>query len=363
MRRLIFFCIFSLFILFGFCRALPLNEIKLPQGFHISIYATVPNARSMALGKNGIVFVGTRKSGKVYALVPAQNFSKAEKVIQIAQNLNQPNGVAYYKNDLYVAEITTILRYKNIEANLTPAPKPTVVTDKLPTAVHHGWRYIGFGPKGWLYVAIGAPCNICIKKDPRFASLSRMKPDGSDFQLYATGIRNSVGFDWDPNTHYLWFSENGRDWLGNDIPPDEINVAPKKGLNFGFPYYYGNRIADPHYAKRPSSANMVVPAYELPAHCAPLGLRFYTGTQFPQQYHHSIFVAEHGSWNRLGKVGYQVINLQVKGKKVISKRVFATGWLQGQTDWGRPVDVLMLPDGSLLISDDDAGVVYRVYYL
>lgn len=338
----------------------PLDLIHLPKHFHISVYAKVPGARSLTLGDNGIVYVGSRAPGKVYALLPDKNFSRAKKVVVIAKNLTQPNGVAYANGALYVAEIHRILKFSDIESHLSD-PKYQVIYNTLPTDKRHGWRYIGIGPDQWLYIGIGAPCNVCESKLP-FATIARMHLDGSNFQIYAKGIRNTVGFDWNPETKALWFTDNGRDWLGNDIPPDELNVAPKQGLNFGFPYFWGNNQPDPTYGKNKSAKGMIEPAYDLEAHAAALGMRFYTGNMFPKDYHHQIFIAEHGSWNRVGKVGYRVMLISMKNNKAISASVFASGWLQYEKFWGRPVDLEILPDGSLLVSDDYAGFVYRITY-
>lgn len=341
--------------------ALPLQTLQFPPGFKIDIYAQVPNARSMALGSNGTVFVGTRNS-KVYALVPNANQTKANQVITLAQNLNSPNGVAYKDGALYVAEINRVLRYDNIEKQLSNPPTPVVINNTLPNKTHHGWRYTKFGPDGWYYIAIGAPCDACLSEDTRFATIARMKSDGSDFQIYAKGIRNSVGFDWDPTTQHLWFTDNGRDWMGDNIPPDELNYAPQQGMNFGFPFFYGNDIPDPKYGKLHSPSEFTKPVLNLPAHVATLGMVFYTGKMFPAEYQNQIFIAEHGSWNRSKKVGYQVIVVKKEGNKILGWQPFVKGWLQGQSDWGRPVDLLVMPDGALLISDDSAGLVYRVSY-
>lgn len=359
MKKLIL--LFSLLSLLGTTFAASLADLQLPPGFKINIYANVPNARSMTLGDEGIVYVGTRKD-KVYAVVPNANKTEAEKVITLASNLDTPNGVAYHDGALYVAEITRILKFPDITHQLD-RPTPQVVSDQLPKQLDHGWRYIKFGPDGWLYIGVGMPCNICQPKDERFGTIMRMQPDGSQFEIYASGIRNTVGFAWQPWSKELWFTENGRDWLGDNLPPDELNRAPKAGLNFGFPYYFGKNIPDPKFSEAPLPVNNYVPALlDLPAHVAPLGMTFYTGKQFPTAYHDQIFIAEHGSWNRSKKVGYEVIWVTLVNNKVINWRPFVSGWLKGQTDWGRPVDVLVMRDGSLLISDDKAGLIYRVSY-
>lgn len=232
----------------------------------------------------------------------------------------------------------------------------------MPTDLDHGWRYIGIGPDHKLYIAIGAPCNACISKLP-YATIYRMNLDGTDFQMYAQGVRNSVGFDWDPVTKKLWFTDNGRDWLGNNIPPDKLNYAPQQGMDFGFPYFWGDNKPDPKFGKMKSAHNMIKPALKLGPHVAALGMRFYTGNMFPAVFHHQIFIAEHGSWNRSKKIGYRIMLVKMKNHQVMSLKVFASGWLQGQRYWGRPVDVLVLPDGSLLVSDDYVGVVYCIRYV
>lgn len=360
MYRFLITWLTACFSAISYANPLPLNLIKLPPHFTISIYAEAPNARSLALGSNGIVFVGTRSEGKVYALLPDHHFLKAKKVIVIAKDLNQPNGVAFYQDTLYVSEISQILKFENIEKNLN-YPKYQLFYSQLPTNEHHGWRYISIGPDHKLYIAIGAPCNVCLSENP-YATISSINLDGKKFQVYAEGIRNSVGFDWDPITKKLWFTDNGRDWLGSDIPPDELNFAPHSGMNFGFPFFWGDNQPDPKFGKMRSSKDMIKPALKLDPHVAALGMHFYTGHMFPQTYYHQIFIAEHGSWNRLSKIGYRIILVKMKNHKPVSREVFASGWLQWQHYWGRPVDVLVLPDGSLLVSDDYAGVVYRIAY-
>ena len=211
------------------------GDISLPPGFKIDLYADVPNARSMTLSENGILFVGTRNSDKVYAIVDNNNDFKADEVVVLASGLQMPNGVAIKEGDLYVAEVNRVLKYANIENTFRNSPIPEIIRDDFPTITHHGWKFIRFGPDDKLYVPVGAPCNVCLENDERFASITRMNPDGSEFEIFAEGIRNSVGFDWHPVTNELWFTDNGRDMLGDDIPPDELNNAPTIGLHFGFP--------------------------------------------------------------------------------------------------------------------------------
>jgi glucose/arabinose dehydrogenase len=348
--------------------------LRLPPGFQAQIYAEVPGARSLALGEDGTVYVGGRESGKVYALRDDGHSGHADRVYVLASGLNQPNGVAVHDGALYVAEIGRILRYPDIAKHLDAPPAPQVVRADLPTETHHGWRYIGFGPDGKLYVAIGAPCNVCVPEqfsrgDARleYGSITRMNPDGSGWELVARGVRNSVGFDWQPGTGAFWFSSNGRDMLGDDLPADTLNRLPgpllNSGAHFGFPYCHQGDLPDPEYGAGHSCADYTPPALKLEAHVATLGLRFYTGTQFPPQYRGQIFLAEHGSWNRSSKIGYRVVSVRVEGDKALSATPFVEGWLQpGEKTLGRPVDVLVMPDGALLVSDDFAGRVYRISY-
>lgn len=343
--------------------ALPLDQIKLPPGFSISVYADdVPNARSLALGKNGTLFVGTRGGSEVYAVVNKNGDQKADEVITIATGLTAPNGVAFRDGSLYVAEVSRILRYDNIEANLANPPKPVVVTDKLPREMHHGWKYIAFGPDGWLYVPVGAPCNVCEADPNRYAAILRMQPDGSQMEVFARGVRNTVGFDWHPQTKELWFSDNGRDMLGDDLPSCELNRAPKAGMHFGFPYCHQGDTPDPEFGSKRQCSEFVAPEVNLGAHVAPLGVRFYTGNMFPAAYRNSVFVAEHGSWNRSKKSGYKIKRVSINEKGEKTTDIFAEGWLNGQRNWGRPVDMLIMPDGAMLLSDDQNGVVYRISY-
>jgi glucose/arabinose dehydrogenase len=357
----------------GYCRwtgqiPAPLLEIlvrriQLPPGFRIELYATgVPNARSLTLSPSGTVFVGSKRAGRVYALTASGRHDKADEVITIARGLQEPNGVALHDGSLYVAEVSRVLRYDAIETRLKNPLAPVVVSADLPLNNQHEWRYIRFGPDGWLYVGVGAPCNVCESADERVASILRMRPDGSGMEVYASGVRNSVGFDWQPQSQKMWFTENGRDNMGDDIPPDELNYAPRAGMNFGFPYCHGTDIADPQFGPGHSCAEFVAPAWNLPAHVAAIGMRFYGGDMFPQQYHGGIFIAEHGSWNRSVPTGYRVSRVEMDGVRAVKYEPFAQGWLMGGMHWGRPVDVLVMPDGALLVSDDYAGAVYRISY-
>ena len=338
-----------------------LTRIELPEGFHIRIYAEgITGARSMSLSPDGTLFVGTRPSGRVYALRDEDGDHKAERIIVLARGLNNPNGVAVKDGDLYVAEINRILRYRNIEAQLDNPPQPEIVNDAFPTNRSHGWKFIRFGPDGLLYVPVGAPCNICNRGDP-YASIGRLDTNGN-FSIIARGIRNTVGFDWHPETGELWFTDNGRDRMGDDVPPDELNRITVNGQHFGYPYCHGTNIADPVFGDQRSCGEFVAPVQNLGPHVAALGMRFYTGDMFPEEYRNQIFIAEHGSWNRSSKIGYRVTLVRLDGNRAISYEPFAKGWLQGESNWGRPVDVLVMPDGSLLVSDDQAGLIYRISY-
>jgi len=335
------------------------GDIKLPPGFRIAPYAEVPNARSMTLGERGTLFVGTRK-GEVFAVLPGETAEGIHRVVTIARNLHSPNGVAFRGGALYVAEIGRVLRYDGIESRLSSPPGPVVVNVSFPKDEHHGWKFIRFGPDGMLYIPVGAPCNVCERADPRYAAILRMRPDGTGLEVFASGVRNTVGFDWHPDTGELWFTDNGRDGMGDDLPPDELNRAPRKGLHFGFPYVHGRNLPDPEFGARGKPAGFTPPERDLPAHVASLGMRFYSGTMFPPGYRGRIFIAEHGSWNRSRPIGYRVSLVRLEGNRAASYEVFADGWLQGGRAWGRPVDVQVMPDGSLLVSDDKAGMIYRI---
>jgi len=301
----------------------------------------------------------------VYAVKDTDGDFKADKKWTIASGLNMPNGVAFKDGDLYVAEVSRITKYVGIESKLASPPRPVVVNDEYPTETSHGWKYIAFGPDGKLYVPVGAPCNICDPEDEIYASITRINVDGTGREVYAHGVRNTVGFTWHPTTKELWFTDNGRDMMGNDLPPCELNYAPKKDMHFGYPYCHAGTIQDPEFGMKRNCNEFTAPAQSLGPHVAPLGLKFYTGSMFPPIYKNNIFIAEHGSWNRENKIGYTLSLVKVEGnKKAVSYETFASGWLDDATQkaWGRPVDVLVLPDGSMLVSDDHANVVYRISY-
>jgi len=342
--------------------ALPLDRIKLPQGFVIETVARVPNARAMTWGEHGTLFVGSTDTGKVYAVTLAGTNAT---VRVIASGLREPAGVAFHDGALYVSAISRILRYDGIETRLDNPPAPVVVTEAFPTDGHHGRKFIAFGPDGKLYVPVGAPCNICEPDPARYTIITRMNKDGSGLEIVARGVRNTVGFAWHPVTGDLWFSDNGRDLMGDDVPPDELNHVTRSGQNFGYPYCHGGTIPDPEFGRGHACSEFVPPVQPLGAHVAALGMRFYTGTQFPAAYRNQVFIAEHGSWNRSRKSGYRVtlVRLDAAGK-ALSYEPFAEGWLDNsnQNVWGRPADVLVAPDGSLMVSDDYAGAVYRIRY-
>ncbi|MGH8646145.1 MAG: PQQ-dependent sugar dehydrogenase [Gammaproteobacteria bacterium] len=339
---------------------LPLDTIRLPSGFHIAVFARVPLARTMALSPNGTLYVGTG-SKDVYAVRDQDGDHRVERLFTIARGLDQPNGVAFQDGALFVAAVSRILRYDDIERRLDHPPAPVVVTDRLPSQGWHGWRRIAFGPDRWLYIAVGAPCDVCESEDP-YATILRMQPDGSALEVFARGTRSVQGMDWSPVDRTLWFSENGRDWLGDDLPSDEVNQAPRAGLHFGFPYCHQGDTPDPEFGKLHPCSSFVPPVVKLGAHVAPMGIAFYHGQMFPMHYHGRLFVAEHGSWNRSTPVGYRVVVLSLQGDKLVEQAVFAEGWLKGREAWGRPMDLLQMPDGALLLSDDKAGAIYRISY-
>ena len=345
-------------------RKLPLDKIKLPAGFKIDVFAEVDNARSLAISPSGIVYAGNRKADKVYAVQDTDGDFKADKKWVIASGLDSPNGVAFRDGALYVAEISRIIKFPDIEKKLDSPGKPVVVTDEYPTESHHGWKYIAFGPDGKLYIPVGAPCNICDRKEEIFASITRINADGTGREIYASGIRNTVGLTWHPETRELWFTDNGRDVMGDNTPNCELNRASQKGLHFGYPYCHEGSLKDPEFGNKRSCKEFVAPVEKLGPHVAPLGLKFYTGEMFPGSYKNHVFVARHGSWNRTRKIGYDIALVKIDNNKSKGIETFATGWLDdaSQKAWGRPVDILVLSDGSILVSDDTANVIYRISF-
>jgi len=369
--KLILSILISIFFLSFSQPPLPIDRLKLPPGFKIEVIARVGGARQISISPRGIIFVGSR-GGVVNALLPIGP-GRYETVV-IARGLNTPNGVHFHNGILYVGLVDRILRYPDIENRIRNPPEPTIVAT-FPTDRSHGWKYIKVH-NNRLYVPVGAPCNTCNVSDAH-AALFSVNLNGTDRRVIARGIRNTVGFDWDPETGNLWFTENGRDNWGNDTPPDELNHVPVEGRHYGFPYCYGKNLVDSQF-NREGNCNAYVPAtYELGPHVAALGLSFYTGTRFPQQYRNNIIFAEHGSWNRQIPIGYRVMWVNKNDRTPQSYKVFIDGWLNlpnsvKLTDvseekdtpyaWGRPVDVLNAPDGSIFISDDKAGAIYRVFY-
>jgi glucose/arabinose dehydrogenase len=333
-----------------------IDKIMLPKGYKIEVYASgVANAREMDFAEDGTLFVGSTDAGKVYAIRPDRS------VIVVDDKLDMPAGLDYYNGDLYVAEISRILKYKNIVQTVGSSPKPVIVNNHFPKEKENGLKFIRIGPDGKLYIPVGAPCNACIPDSIWHARIIRMWPDGKGLEYIAEGVRNTGGFDWNPATGVLWFTENGRDDPGNGTSPDELNKAGVDGQHYGFPYMEGKEIDAEFWPKRPKKSNFTTPAMELPAHVAPLGMRFYTGEMFDKKYRGGIFIAEHGSGNQPTKTGYRISYITIIEDRAISYEVFAAGWLQGNTAWGRPADVQVGPDGSLFISDDLAGCVYRIF--
>ena len=355
MLRQFAFSTFCLFLSGAALADMDLDRIGLPPGFSIEVYAEVPDARSLAAGDDGVVFVSNRKGRSVYAIVPDGD---ERRVVEIANRLSTPNGIAYLDGDLYVAEIDRVLKYADIGRRLDNPPKPETLPIDLPNKRHHGWRYIAFGPDGKLYVSIGAPCNVC--EEDGFAVIERMNVDGSGRETVARGVRNSVGLTWHPETRELWFTDNGRDMLGDDRPPCELNRVTEVGQHFGFPYCHGGDIKDPDFGRGQNCASFEPPVQRLGPHVAPLGLKFYTGDAFPERYRGQVFIAEHGSWNRSKKIGYRITMVTHDAGGATDYSTFADGWLDGEKTLGRPVDLLVMQDGSMLVSDDLNGLVYRI---
>ncbi len=344
---------------------LHLDKLQLPKGFKVEIYASdIKNARSLCLSPEGTLYVGTRSAGNVYALKDTDGDNRCDKKFTLLTEGNMPNGVAVKDGDLYIAEVNRILKIPAVESRLEDPGTPEVVFDKYPTESHHGWKYIAFGPDGKLYVPVGAPCNIC-ESDSIYATITRINPDGSGMEIVQKGIRNTVGFAWQPGTNNLWFTDNGRDMMGDDIPDCELNHATQERMNFGYPYCHQGDVADPEFGAKHPCSDFTPPAARMGPHTAPLGMAFYTGNMFPAEYKNQILVARHGSWNRTKKSGYDIVfaRLDAQGK-VTEVKPFIEGWLNPADDdvWGRPVDLEVMPDGSVLISDDFADVIYRVTY-
>jgi len=338
---------------------IPVDKIKVPPGFKVSLWASgLNNARVMTWGDKGTLFVSSRTAGNVYAVLDRGG---QREVKTLAKGLNLPNGLAFKDGTLYVAEIHRITKMVGIEDKLDAPPAMEVVYDTLPKDVPHGWKYLAFGPDGKLYFNIGAPCNICIPPDTH-ANISRVNPDGTGFEYFAHGVRNSVGFDWHPVTKELYFATHARDWLGDDLPSDRLDVAAKKGLHFGFPFCHQGDIPDPEFGKGRSCSEFAPPLLKTGPHVAGNGVEFYTGSMFPAAYKNRIFLAQRGSWNRNQKTGFRVMMVTLTPGGAPKYEPFAEGSLQGGDIWGRPVYTRQMKDGSLLISDDYAGAIFRVTY-
>jgi glucose/arabinose dehydrogenase len=339
---------------------LPTVQLKLPPGFKAEIYIHgLPGARSLRLGDKGTVFVGSRDGDKVYAVV-SQGSKRELKVI--ASGLDQPNGLAFKDGTLYIAEGTKISKLDKIEDNLDSPPKPVVIDSDFPDQRAHGWKFLAIGPDNKLYVNVGAPCNVC-EPPAGTAQIRRLNTDGTGAEPYALGVRNSVGFDFHPISKELYFTDNGRDGLSDELPNDELNRVTKMGQHFGFPYCHQGDLPDPELGAGHSCGEFVPPVAKLGAHAAALGMRFYTGTMFPPKYRGGIFIARHGSWDRSEKIGADVVHVTLnRDGSVRSVEPFLTGFLKDNAFLGRPVDLQVMKDGSLLVSDDYAGAIYRITY-
>jgi glucose/arabinose dehydrogenase len=344
---------------------LPVSKLRVPEGFKIEVWAEgVPEARSLALGDKGTVFVSNRNLSNVYAIVDKDG---KREVITLLKGQKAPNGIAFDKGTLYVAERNRITRYDDIESRLDNPGEGKVVIDNLdPTnQAGHFWKYLVMGPDGKLYFNIGSPQNITM---PTYneASILRVDPNTGVMENYAQGVRNSVGMAFHPKTKQLWFTEHGRDWMGTDLPSDELNVVKTKGQHFGFPYCHQGDTLDPVYGKGRSCDEFTPPVAKLGSHIAPLGIKFYTGSMFPAEYKNTMLIAQHGSWNRDPKQGYNVISVNVDAKGKVTSKPFVEGFLENAAGdppmWGRPVDILQMKDGSVLFSDDYNGIIYRVSY-
>ena len=342
---------------------IPIDKLKLPPGFKIEVWATgMPGARAMARGDNGKIYIGTRAIGRVYEL---SDNGKERTSRVVVDKLVQPAGVAFKNGSLYVMAINKVLRYDGIEKNPTVAPVDLTARFNLPPEQHHNWKYIAFGPDGKLYVPFGAPCNICELPTPEYAQIRRYNPDGSGMEVLATGVRNTVGFDWHPTTKQLWFTNHARDWMGDDKPNDTLHRMQKTGLNYGFPYCHEGNMPDDVVKKANPCAGVEQPVALMGPHTAVMGIKFYTGNMFPAEYKNAALIARKGSWNRNQKTGYDVVMVKAgpdgKNPKITP---FITGFMNpaDQSFWGRPAYLLQMPDGSMLVSDEQLGAIYRVTY-
>ncbi|WMT73260.1 PQQ-dependent sugar dehydrogenase [Bradyrhizobium sp. Ash2021] len=339
---------------------LPLAKLKLPPGFNLEVYAAgMANARSLAEGDKGTVFVGSRLVDKVYGIV---NKDGKRSVKVIASGLYRPNGVAFENGTLYIAELSKVSKIDKIEDNLDSPPKPTMIYDNLPKDEAHGWKFIAIGPDNKLYVEVGQPGNNVLHDDAH-GQIRRMNLDGTGAEVYALGVRHSVGFDWNPVNKQMYFTDNGRDWLSESVPEDELNRVTKAGEDFGAPYCWQGNIIDQEHGWGKNCKDYTAPVGLMGPHVAALGMRFYTGNMFPKSYKNAIFIARHGSWNKSQKQGGDVVVVKLnKDGTMKSMEPFMTGFLEDNKYVGRPVDVMVAKDGSLLVSDDWNGAVYRITY-
>lgn len=348
-----------------------INKLYVPEGFEISIYAdNLDSPRQLTETADGFIIVGSKNGDKIFALNDANNDGVAEQKILLANGLQNPTGVSFYKGDLYFSEIDKVWIIEDIDSWLSSdqenLPERSIFMDDLPSETWHGFKYLDFGPDGNLYIPVGVPCNICLEpqtKDKRFAAIHKYE-DGKLITV-ADGVRNSVGFDWHPVTKKLYFSDNGRDWLGDDSPSCELNVVDKEGSFYGYPYKHAKNVIDPEFGKLIPNLDkqLIDPIAELGPHVAPLGIAFYDNLKFPEKYRNSLFIALHGSWNRSKKSGYKVIFVKLdEDGNYISMEDFISGWLNDQSAWGRPVSPFIMSDGSMLVSDDKYNVIYKVQY-
>jgi glucose/arabinose dehydrogenase len=343
---------------------IPIDKVKLPKGFTAEIWATgMPGARAMARGPNGKIYIGTRIIGRVYEVTDDGGRRTSRVVVD---KLTQPAGVAMRGDSLYVFAIDKVLRYDGIEKNPNVQPVDMTAAFKLPPEQHHNWKYVAVGPDGKLYVPFGAPCNICEPPTKEYAQIRRYNADGSGMEVIATGVRNTQGFTWHPKTGQLWFTDHGRDWMGDNGPEDELNLLSKEGQNFGFPYCHAKGVLDVDLKKADGCKGVTLPVSTMGPHAAAMGVIFYTGSMFPKEYQNTMFIARKGSWNRTVKLGFDVVNVRATpdGKKA-SVKPFMTGFLEDAKAakfWGRPAYLLQMPDGALLVSDEQLGAIYRISY-
>jgi glucose/arabinose dehydrogenase len=340
---------------------IPLNRLKLPAGFKAELWATgMPGVRAMSRTEDGRIYAGTRGIGRVYEITD-RNGQRTSRVL--VDKLNQP-AVTYHQGTLYVFAIDKVLRYDGIDRNPNVQPRDVTAAFKLPPEQHHNWKYVAFGPDGKLYVPFGAPCNICLPGQ-EYAQIRRYDADGSNMEVVARGVRNTQGFAWHPTTREMWFTDHGRDWMGDDGPEDELNRMASTGRDFGFPFCHANGIPDPDVKRDRACSGVTLPVATMGPHAAAMGIHFYTGSMFPAEYRNAAFVARKGSWNRSKKFGYDVVMVQADADGRNAKVTpFITGFMDPATDqmWGRPVYMLQMPDGSMLLSDEQVGAIYRISY-